>query len=227
MRPLPHHGGKQSQWTGLQCMEPRLLLSIASGDVPIISEFMARNTSTLADEDGAFSDWFELHNPTTEDIDLTGWYLTDKSDELTKWKIPSLSLAPGEHRLLFASDKNKTDPASELHTNFSLNDQGEYFALVMPDGVTVAHSYDPYPAQSADVSYGIAINVDTLNIGTRSFCDAVCHRGNKRLLVSSHPRPNLGECVPLSTGGKCQRIHSLINEARIIIFALERQDQRV
>ncbi len=30
---------------------------------PLITEFMASNDSTLADEDGDFSDWIEIHNP--------------------------------------------------------------------------------------------------------------------------------------------------------------------
>ena len=35
----------------------------------IISEFTASNGATLADEDGDFEDWIELHNPTTDTVD--------------------------------------------------------------------------------------------------------------------------------------------------------------
>ncbi|MCP4822667.1 MAG: lamin tail domain-containing protein, partial [Shimia sp.] len=31
---------------------------------------MAANDATLADEDGQFSDWIEIHNPTGQDVDL-------------------------------------------------------------------------------------------------------------------------------------------------------------
>ena len=42
--------------------------ALAGGSVflnatPVISEFMADNDTVLADEDGDFSDWIEIHNP--------------------------------------------------------------------------------------------------------------------------------------------------------------------
>ena len=49
------------------------------------SEFMADNANTLVDEDGDYSDWIEIYNPTTEAIDLAGWYLSDNPDNLIKW----------------------------------------------------------------------------------------------------------------------------------------------
>ncbi|MCB1094534.1 MAG: CotH kinase family protein [Verrucomicrobiae bacterium] len=43
-----------------------------------------------------------------------------------------------------------------LHANFKLSGDGEYLALIKPDGKTVCHAYAPrYPEQSADVSYGL------------------------------------------------------------------------
>ena len=46
---------------------------------PLISEIMASNTKTLADQNGAFSDWIELHNPEAAAVDLAGWYLADSA----------------------------------------------------------------------------------------------------------------------------------------------------
>ena len=45
---------------------------------PIITEFMADNVSLIADEDGAFSDWIEIHNPGASAVVLTDWALTDE-----------------------------------------------------------------------------------------------------------------------------------------------------
>lgn len=123
---------------------------------PRISEFMASNRTGLTDEDGAFSDWIEIHNPDTAAIDLTGWYLTDNAGDRRKWRIPAVTVPAGGQSIFFASGKNRTNPAGRLHTNFSLAaDEGEYLGLVRPDGITVAHEYAPrYPAQEEDVSYG-------------------------------------------------------------------------
>ena len=40
------------------------------------------------DEAGEYDDWIEIYNTSGEYIDLSGMYLTDKSDNLTKWKFP-------------------------------------------------------------------------------------------------------------------------------------------
>ncbi|NQU23007.1 MAG: lamin tail domain-containing protein, partial [Candidatus Nealsonbacteria bacterium] len=135
----------------MEPLEPRRVLQGG----PLISEFMAINDHGLKDEDGDRRDWVEIHNPTSAPIDLEGWYLTDNADNLTKWTFPPRSVAPGEYLVVFASNKDRT--ASELHTNFKLASDGEYLALVEPDGTTVAHAYTPrYPNQTADVSYGLA-----------------------------------------------------------------------
>ena len=31
----------------------------------------------------------ELYNTSNTDVDINGWYLTDKSNNLTKWQFPS------------------------------------------------------------------------------------------------------------------------------------------
>ncbi len=122
---------------------------------PIISEFMAVNSATLADGDGAYSDWIEVHNPEGLPIDLTGWYLTDSATNLTKWQFPATVLPAGGYLIVFASNKNRAVAGAELHTNFALSAGGEYLALVRPDGVSVASEYAPtFPAQVENVAYG-------------------------------------------------------------------------
>ena len=43
----------------------------------VISEFMANDQSTLADEDGDYSGWIEIQNPTAAAVNLAGHFLTD------------------------------------------------------------------------------------------------------------------------------------------------------
>lgn len=112
---------------------------------------MADNASTLVDEDGAFSDWIEIHNPTANPIDLSGWKMTDNSTNLSKWSFPAVTLAPGEFRLFFASGKSAL---YANHTNFSLSKGGEFLALVRPDGGIEQQFSPQFPAQAADESYG-------------------------------------------------------------------------
>ena len=74
----------------------------------------------LQDEGGYFSDWVEIRNPDAVEASLAGYFLTDDAEILTKWPIPAVTLAPRSSVIIFASNKNRTDPASELHTNFRL-----------------------------------------------------------------------------------------------------------
>lgn len=117
---------------------------------------MAANKSTLADEDGTYSDWIEIHNPDTTAADLTGWYLTDSASNKRKWQFPPLTIPAGGYRVVFASNKNRTNPAATLHTNFALSAGGEYLALVHSDGETVVSGYAPsFPSLEEDVSFGL------------------------------------------------------------------------
>src|SRR5688572_6279231 len=126
----------------------------------IISEFMARNQSSLADEDGAQSDWIELHNPGSTIVNLDGWFLTDTTNNLTKWRIPATNIPPQGFLIIFASGKDRAVPGANLHANFNLSGGGEYLALVRPDGVTIASEFSPaFPEQFDDVSFGIGQSV--------------------------------------------------------------------
>lgn len=137
-------------------------LVISAGTVPalatpVITEFMASNQSTLRDVDGAYSDWIEIYNPDSSAVTLTGWSLTDNAKKKTKWQFPAgVSLPAGGYLTVFASSKDRTDATRELHTNFSLDADGEYLALIAPDGATVATEFSPvFPRQGRDISYGI------------------------------------------------------------------------
>jgi len=123
----------------------------------LISEFVAVNEGSLMDGEGDEPDWIELQNTGHSSVDLTGWHLTDDAGDLNKWTFPSASIAPSGYLVVFASNKNKMDPAGNLHTNFKLSSDGEYLALVRPDQ-TVEHEYTPeYPPQYPDVSYGVSV----------------------------------------------------------------------
>lgn len=141
---------------------------------PLISEFMAENKTTLADQDGEFSDWIELFNPGPGALDLTGYCLTDERDFPAKWRLPAgVVLAPGEFKIVFASGKDRTNPTNELHANFQLSKDGEYLALVAPDGLTVLQAFNPYPPQSEDRSFGPGQAIESLRlIGSNSLARA-------------------------------------------------------
>ena len=141
----------------LERLESRLSLA---ADL-VIAEFMAANSTTLADEDNDHPDWVEIYNPTPAAVDLTGWHLTDNAANLAKWTFPLTTLAAEGRLVVFASEKDRATVGSPLHTNFRLDGDGEYLGLVRPD-LSVAHAFAPaYADQVPDVSYGIGQNATT------------------------------------------------------------------
>lgn len=125
-----------------------------------ISEFMASNTRTLKDEDGAFVDWIEIQNAGPTVANLAGWSLTDSAKDPSKWQFPSTNLSAGSYLVVFASGKDRRTPGRPFHTNFKLDAAGDYLALVPPDRTTPVTVFDPqYPPQFPDVSFGVAMQV--------------------------------------------------------------------
>lgn len=134
-----------------------LAISINSYSAPRINEFLADNDTGLKDQDGEYSDWIEIFNPDDVAVNLRGYHLTDNPENLNKWTFPAVTLAAKGYLVVFASNKNRNNPTNQLHTDFSLDADGEFLALVAPDGTNILTSFGPvYPQQHPNISYGLS-----------------------------------------------------------------------
>ncbi|NOZ39766.1 MAG: hypothetical protein GXP24_06020 [Planctomycetes bacterium] len=142
----------------LERLEQRLVLDAS---MLRITEFMASNDNALLDAEGDSSDWLEIYNSGGDQVDLSGMYLTDRDDNLTKWAFPAAtSLEAGEFLVVFASNKDTILAGGEIHTNFKLSSGGEFLALVNTNGVTILDQFAPeFPSQFEDISYGRAMEI--------------------------------------------------------------------
>ncbi len=125
----------------------------SSGEANVkINEILAKNDQINTDEYGEYDDWLELTPSSGFEADLSGHYLTDRVDNLTKWQFPQTTpiLNPGEFMLVWCDEDQSQ---GFLHTNFKLSAGGEFLALVAPDGNTIIDSLT-FPEQSSDISYG-------------------------------------------------------------------------
>ncbi len=141
----------------LEPLESRQMLNAGPLE---ISEFMAVNNSALRDGDGEYVDWIEIHNPTAATEDITGWHLTDDAAVPGKWTFPATTIAAGDYLIVFADGDDLPDPADNPHTNFNLDGDGDYLALMHPDATMVSYAYTleypfEYPEQAIDSSYGL------------------------------------------------------------------------
>lgn len=108
----------------------------------VINEYSAANYNGTADNYGEFEDWFELYNPSGTAIDLNGYFLSDKSDNLTKWQISApLNILPNNYQMVYCSGRNEII-GTNVHTGYKLHQTkgNEWIILTNPDGITVEDS---------------------------------------------------------------------------------------
>ena len=128
--------------------------SSVAGPSVVINELMADNDNIIADPQGDYDDWLELHNLTDSSVTLTGMYLSDKEDEPTKWAFPENTEIPANGYLVVWLDEDVEDPEG-LHADFKLSKGGEAVLLVDTDanGNTVLDSIT-FQEQETDVAFG-------------------------------------------------------------------------
>lgn len=91
-----------------------------------INEVVASNGESLVDEDGDYPDWIELFNAGDTPLNLTGFGLSDNRSNLQKWQFPDVDMQPGEHRIVYASDKNRRNAANYWETKITWGDFWRY-----------------------------------------------------------------------------------------------------
>ena len=113
--------------------------TVATGEI-VINEFQASNDATAFDEEGEFDDWIELYNTTNADINLSGLFLSDKEDNLTKFALPDYTLPANGYVIIWADEDGSQ---GDLHANFKLSASGETILLSSPDSMILDMiSYD-------------------------------------------------------------------------------------
>lgn len=132
----------------------RVGLTTASNSPVVINEIMADNVSAMADPQGEFDDWIELQNLTSQEVDLSGYYLTDEPNNPRKWQFPAETTIPADGFLLIWADEDGS--ATEgLHASFKLSKTGEELFLVDTDANrNVILDHVTFGAQTTDQSYG-------------------------------------------------------------------------
>ncbi len=111
-----------------------------------LNELMPVNVATVQDESGDLDPWVEIYNFGPGLVDVTGLYLTDDTSDLTKWPLPSGSLASGDFLTVWMDG----EPSEGTHhASFSLSADGG--TVQFTDGSTILDSIT-YEAMTDDVS---------------------------------------------------------------------------
>lgn len=138
----------------------------------VINELMPKNTQFGSDQDGQFDDWIELYNLASEEVDLSGYYLTDSKKQLTKWKFPEgTKLAKNGYLIVWADGDSTTQVG--LHTNYKLSALGETVLLITPEMNVIEEV--KYPATELQQSWSRVPN----GTGTFKWSDPTFEAENK------------------------------------------------
>ena len=154
----------------------------------IINEYSAANYSDYTDNYGDYEDWFELYNTGNTPHDLTGYYLSDKANNLTKFQITNpLQLNQNSHLRIFASGRDEENGA-DIHTNFKIHQTkgNEWIILTEPDGLTIADSIFVKPCLTNQSRGRITDGADTWGV----FPFPSPFASNNNALESYAVRPN-------------------------------------
>lgn len=138
-----------------------------------INEFIANNVSVYPDmwDFDDFTDWIELYNPDNENVNLSGYYLTDNLNRPTRWAIPKGTTIPAHGFLVIRADGYDSDSGVSrprefypwndkfttiaYHTNFKLSSEGEEIGLFRDSsGVIIKVDQVKFSNQLNDIAMG-------------------------------------------------------------------------
>jgi hypothetical protein len=103
-------------------------------------------------------DWIEIYNPTLQDIDLSGWFLSDSAEDLGKFRIAEGTICPAGGYLVFHETLDfgpaTGDPAA--HRPFALSRCGEGVYLTAAEGDILLGYRDQaeFAASAAGMTWG-------------------------------------------------------------------------
>ena len=129
-----------------------------------VNEIVASNGSSglMTENGGPEMDWVELYNASDDDIDVTGWYLSDNEGKPTKDKamIQGNGLVPARGYKIIWMDSSYADyTADEAYTKVGLSASGSDPVVFSTAGGALV-SIVRMPAQVKDYSYGIPAGGD-------------------------------------------------------------------
>jgi hypothetical protein len=119
-----------------------------------ISEIVANNVSLYPDEASEPEPLIELFNPGSDELDLTGFSLSNAFSDRRRWTFPSGTLLRRHEAIVVFADGEPAE--GPLHASFVLSAGGGQVILTAPDGSTDGGL--EYGAQAPDEGYAYSWN---------------------------------------------------------------------
>ena len=104
----------------------------------MINEFSCSNVSTITDNYGDTPDWVELYNAGSSAVSISGYYLSDKISNPTKWTVPAgVSVPANGFLLIWCSGRNEVS-GTNVHASIKLTQtKPEALVFANPSGAII------------------------------------------------------------------------------------------
>ena len=122
-----------------------------SGQI-VINEYSASNLENYKDSFNKTEDWIEIYNSEDSDRDISGWYISDKDDNVEKWQFPTGTIIePNGYLLVLCSGKDGIYNG-EYHSNFKLTQTSGDDSIVLSDENGTVVDFQPLSLTLTDHS---------------------------------------------------------------------------
>ena len=107
----------------------------ANDDIGVyLNEFQPSNASTILGPDGTYCDWIELYNTTSQEVDLSGFGISDTLTEPLKYVMPQGTKIPPQGLLLIYCTGRESPIEGIVETPFKLSAYKEEVVFATPQG---------------------------------------------------------------------------------------------
>jgi len=107
----------------------------------VINEFSAANHDAHTDNYGEYEDWIELYNNSATAIDLSGYHLSDNTNNPTKWVFPNgTNIDANDYLLIWCSNRDEI-ANNNLHTGFKITQTRANEEVVFADLAVAIGAY--------------------------------------------------------------------------------------
>lgn len=167
----------------------------------VISEVMPANNRYLRQRDGKYYDWLELYNASGEDIELSGYSLSDNADRPDMFTLPARTLAPGGRVVVICSGNAGLD--ADIRAPFNISREEDVVYLTGPDGRLSDY------IRVCDVPYGCSVGRAADTGAARYFARPTPNAGNPEGTAEVSAPPEL-----LTAGGVYNGVKNVKVELR-------------
>jgi hypothetical protein len=127
----------------------------------------------LAHSDPPLEDAVEIFNPTGDDVDISGWYLSDSQNDLLKYRLPAGSIVPANgFKVFYEYQFNDPDLITPFSFSSAKGDEVYLSQSTSPGTLTGYRAFAEFGASENGVSFGryqTSIGVDITALSARTF----------------------------------------------------------